>query len=128
MICSVLAGYVWDKENPFVREHDRQVKELARTLTLKQMLEEGRNGKDSPGNYWINAAAKIGSNRAFRNQEILMDKPELSADEFLVALYREIGMEYPKWFKMDRLSKLGMLAAELALGASGAKLDDPYSA
>ncbi|MBL7769063.1 MAG: hypothetical protein JNK20_08815 [Flavipsychrobacter sp.] len=84
--------------------------------------------KDSPGNYWINAAAKIGSNRAFRNQEILLDKPELSADEFLVALYREIGMEYPKWFKMDRLSKLGMLAAELALGASGAKLDDPYSA
>jgi hypothetical protein len=43
MICSVLAGYVWDKENPFVREHDRQVKKLARTLTLKQMLEEGRN-------------------------------------------------------------------------------------
>jgi len=43
MICSVLAGYVWDKENPFVREHDRQVRKLARTLTLKQILEEDRN-------------------------------------------------------------------------------------
>lgn len=39
MICSVLAGYVWDKENPFVREHFRQVKKLARTLTLKQIIE-----------------------------------------------------------------------------------------
>src|SRR5690606_15687560 len=41
MICSVLAGYVWDLENPFVKDHHRHVKKLARTLELRQMLEEG---------------------------------------------------------------------------------------
>ena len=28
-ICAVLAGYVWDQKNPFVRKHDRIVKNLA---------------------------------------------------------------------------------------------------
>ena len=28
-ICSVLAGYVWDKTNPFVTKHDKLVKNLA---------------------------------------------------------------------------------------------------
>lgn len=31
-ICAVLAGYVWDKENPFVLKHDRAVKAVAHTL------------------------------------------------------------------------------------------------
>lgn len=33
-ICSVLAGYVWDQTNPFVKKHDRAVKNLARVLAL----------------------------------------------------------------------------------------------
>ena len=28
MICSALAGYVWDLENPFVRNHDRKLQQL----------------------------------------------------------------------------------------------------
>jgi flavin-dependent dehydrogenase len=28
MICSALAGYVWDLENPFVRNHDRKLRQL----------------------------------------------------------------------------------------------------
>lgn len=31
-ICAVLAGYVWDKTNPFVSKHDRAVKAIARLL------------------------------------------------------------------------------------------------
>lgn len=31
-ICAVLAGYVWDKENPFVLKHDRAVRSLAEVL------------------------------------------------------------------------------------------------
>lgn len=31
-ICAVLAGYVWDKENPFVSKHERAVQALAYTL------------------------------------------------------------------------------------------------
>ncbi|HBR53915.1 MAG TPA: pyridine nucleotide-disulfide oxidoreductase, partial [Flavobacteriaceae bacterium] len=34
-ICSVLAGYVWDENNPFVRNHDRLVKTLARVIELE---------------------------------------------------------------------------------------------
>lgn len=32
-ICAVLAGYVWDKENPFVAKHDRAVQAIAHVLT-----------------------------------------------------------------------------------------------
>ena len=35
-ICSVLAGYVWDKENPFVYKHDRAVKALADVIKLNK--------------------------------------------------------------------------------------------
>jgi len=33
-ICSVLAGYVWDMSNPFVRNHERSVKSLAHYLEM----------------------------------------------------------------------------------------------
>lgn len=32
MICSVLAGYVWDLDNPFVRSHDRRVQQVVRMV------------------------------------------------------------------------------------------------
>jgi flavin-dependent dehydrogenase len=37
-ICSVLAGYVWDLENPFVKKHQKNVATLAEVIRL----EEGR--------------------------------------------------------------------------------------
>ena len=33
-ICSVLAGYVWDTTNPFVRKHERAVKSLAEFIRI----------------------------------------------------------------------------------------------
>ena len=38
MICSVLAGYVGDLENPYVKEHDTALKKLANTITLRDMF------------------------------------------------------------------------------------------
>lgn len=35
-ICSVLAGYVWDDTNPFVRKHDRLVKNLAHLIEMEK--------------------------------------------------------------------------------------------
>ncbi|HSZ25428.1 MAG TPA: NAD(P)/FAD-dependent oxidoreductase [Cytophagaceae bacterium] len=35
-ICSVLAGYVWDLENPFVRKHTRAIKSLADVIRLER--------------------------------------------------------------------------------------------
>jgi flavin-dependent dehydrogenase len=37
-ICSVLAGYVWDMSNPFVKNHDTALKRLARTIELTEKL------------------------------------------------------------------------------------------
>lgn len=39
----------------------------------------------------------------------------LSIDDQLAQLYRNIGMSYPKFFKMDRLCKAGILGAEMLL-------------
>lgn len=33
-ICSVLAGYVWDLNNPFVKKHERAVKSLAQVIRM----------------------------------------------------------------------------------------------
>ena len=38
-ICSVLAGYVWDDSNPFVRNHSKQVKTLANFIRQTQGVE-----------------------------------------------------------------------------------------
>lgn len=35
-ICSVLAGYVWDTENPYVKNHDRVLKILANVLKIEE--------------------------------------------------------------------------------------------
>jgi flavin-dependent dehydrogenase len=37
-ICSVLAGYVWDETNPYVKDHAMAVKKLARVIELEQLI------------------------------------------------------------------------------------------
>lgn len=39
-ICSVLAGYVWDDSNPFVKNHDTALKRLARTIELTEIIKQ----------------------------------------------------------------------------------------
>ena len=39
--------------------------------------------------------------------------------QWLTELYSQLGMAYPKFFKMDRLSKAGILAAEMVMRAVG---------
>jgi flavin-dependent dehydrogenase len=34
-ICSVLAGYVWDETNPFVKKHDNLIKNMAYLLEME---------------------------------------------------------------------------------------------
>jgi flavin-dependent dehydrogenase len=38
MICSVLAGYVWDLSNPYVKNHKTALHKLARTIELTEMV------------------------------------------------------------------------------------------
>lgn len=37
-ICSVLAGYVWDQSNPYVKNHDGALRRLAKLIDLKNKL------------------------------------------------------------------------------------------
>ncbi|MEO5787875.1 NAD(P)/FAD-dependent oxidoreductase [Gelidibacter sp.] len=37
-ICAVLAGYVWDETNPFVKNHDRLIKTLANIIRLEKKV------------------------------------------------------------------------------------------
>jgi len=37
-ICSVLAGYVWDKSNPFVKKHDTILPTLAKVIKMKESM------------------------------------------------------------------------------------------
>ncbi|HTI11541.1 MAG TPA: NAD(P)/FAD-dependent oxidoreductase [Puia sp.] len=38
MICSVLAGYVWDLNNPYVKNHGTALHKLARTIELTELV------------------------------------------------------------------------------------------
>lgn len=40
-------------------------------------------------------------------------------ESFLVALYRQLGISYPKFFKMDEMSKLAFLGSEMVLLRAG---------
>jgi flavin-dependent dehydrogenase len=42
MLTSVLAGYVWDRENPFVNRHDRIIRTLARVVEIEQEMDAER--------------------------------------------------------------------------------------
>ncbi|HMI79637.1 MAG TPA: hypothetical protein VK484_12640, partial [Ferruginibacter sp.] len=38
MICSVLAGYVWDTTNPYVKDHKTALHKLARLIELRDSI------------------------------------------------------------------------------------------
>ena len=40
MICSVLAGYVWDTNNPYVKNHDTALVKLAKLIKIEKALAE----------------------------------------------------------------------------------------
>ncbi|MEJ7644388.1 MAG: NAD(P)/FAD-dependent oxidoreductase [Chryseolinea sp.] len=40
-ICSVLAGYVWDQKNPFVRAHEKALKGLIKIIEMQESSQQG---------------------------------------------------------------------------------------
>ena len=39
-ICAVLAGYVWNEENPFVKKHDNLIKNMAHLIDMENTREK----------------------------------------------------------------------------------------
>ncbi|HRE78550.1 MAG TPA: 3-oxoacyl-ACP synthase [Flavobacterium sp.] len=65
--------------------------------------------------FTITTSCKIEANAIFINDEKVFDSDEVSFAEFAKSAYKNFGINYPKFFKMDNLSKLAFLASEMVL-------------
>lgn len=50
------------------------------------------------------------------NGSIVLEQRSSNSSEFLKSAYRGLNIQYPKFFKMDNLSKLAFLSTEILLG------------
>ncbi|WP_205686018.1 hypothetical protein [Chitinophaga costaii] len=75
---------------------------------------------------YINATSAIGAQGIFRNGQPLAVPGSADVTVLLRAGYEQLGSPYPKFHKMDTLSKLGWLAAEILL--TGTPLLERYAA
>ncbi len=64
---------------------------------------------------YINASCVISNNVVYKNGQPVFEAKGSDLPEFLMAAYRHFDSQYPKFFKMDNLSKLGWLANEVLL-------------
>lgn len=66
----------------------------------------------------ISAYCHIKNNRVYLNGKLVFSpQEELNRQDFIKAAFRNTGTKYPKFFKMDDISKLGFLAAEVIMSA-----------
>lgn len=67
------------------------------------------------GQNYITSSCKIEQSEVFKDGERLLENKEADLSAFLLSAYQHFGLNYPKFYKMDNLSKLGFLAAEMLL-------------
>lgn len=63
----------------------------------------------------IKKYCRIDAGECRMNGQMVYGSGNLTVREFLSGLYRNTGIDYPKFFKMDVLAKAGFLVAELLL-------------
>ncbi|MFD1095976.1 hypothetical protein [Salegentibacter chungangensis] len=67
--------------------------------------------------FFISDWVHIRSNRILRNNEAVLESPEeTGVDGFLKQAYKDLQIGFPKFHKMDRLCKLGILGSEVLIG------------
>jgi hypothetical protein len=64
---------------------------------------------------YISASCVINNGIVYKNDAIAFENIDLVSSDFLVAVYKHFEIKYPKFYKMDNLSKLGWLATEILL-------------
>ncbi len=64
---------------------------------------------------YITATCIISNHVVYKNGQAVFENKETALSDFLVSVYRHLDMQYPKFHKMDNLSKLGWLANEVLL-------------
>ncbi|MFT3946248.1 MAG: hypothetical protein QM763_04670 [Agriterribacter sp.] len=66
----------------------------------------------------------ISGNIASKDGAVLFAELSLSPQDFFLALYKHLQTDYPKFYKMDNLCKLGFLATEILL--HGKNINEAY--
>ncbi|HEY9196510.1 MAG TPA: hypothetical protein VIM77_09600 [Mucilaginibacter sp.] len=72
----------------------------------------------------ITAHCVISSNVVYSNGKPVYEYKGADIGAFLLAVYQQFEVKYPKFYKMDNLSKLGMLATEVLLREASGRLDE----
>ncbi|MCR4681338.1 MAG: hypothetical protein K5636_07000 [Bacteroidales bacterium] len=65
-------------------------------------------------NFDIESSCRITNDQVLVNGSLMLTR-EAGSENWLADIYHAIGMQYPKFFKMDNLCKAGTLGAELLL-------------
>ncbi|HQW84592.1 MAG TPA: hypothetical protein PK987_09035 [Ferruginibacter sp.] len=64
---------------------------------------------------YISASCVITNHVVSKNEQSIFENKAATLPDFLVSVYRFLNIQYPKFHKMDNLSKLGWLANEVLL-------------
>jgi hypothetical protein len=67
---------------------------------------------------YITSHCTVYKGYVYKNSQPLFSMPAGSPTEFLTAAYQHFSLQYPKFYKMDNLGKLGWLANEVLLNDS----------
>jgi hypothetical protein len=71
-----------------------------------------------PQNNYITASCAISNHIVYKNENPVFENAQSNAKDFLLSIYNHFDIKYPKFYKMDNLSKLGWLACEVLLTGS----------
>jgi hypothetical protein len=66
-------------------------------------------------NLYIVSSCAISNNIVRKNKEKIFTSGADNIQSFLLSVYQHLKIDYPKFYKMDNLSKLGFLASEVLL-------------
>lgn len=64
---------------------------------------------------YITGSCIISNHVVYKNEQVVFENKNIELSDFLLSLYRHLDIQYPKFHKMDNLSKLGWLANEVLL-------------
>ncbi|MBS1916150.1 MAG: hypothetical protein JST87_07725 [Bacteroidetes bacterium] len=66
-------------------------------------------------NNYITSSCRISNHTIYKNGGKIFEEKNIVFADFLIAAYAYFNLNYPKFYKMDSLSKLGWLASEIVL-------------
>ena len=74
---------------------------------------------------YINSYCKIDDSQVLVDGQCLIPNDEGDASAWAGSIYRQLGIQYPKFFKMDTMCKFGFLASELLMRQLGTTPEEP---